>query len=143
MAQGYRHRPVEEAENFIGGWYRTGDVGALDQEDMLQILGRVSDIGGTGVSPVALQDTMCSEPSVRYAVLVAEPDRDGWVAAAEAWPGGTVDSAACRAALAARHGEQAAASVQVMPVRQIPRTEQGKPNRPAIRAAAVSGSGVL
>jgi fatty-acyl-CoA synthase len=143
MAQGYRHRPVEEAENFTGGWYRTGDVGALDQEDMLQILGRVSDIGDTGVSPVALQDTMCSEPSVRYAVLVAEPDRDGWVAAAEAWPGGTVDSAACRAALAARHSEQAAASVQVIPVRQIPWTEQGKPNRPAIRAAAVSGSGVL
>jgi fatty-acyl-CoA synthase len=136
MAQGYRHRPVEEAEHFTGGWYRTGDLGALDDEDMLQILGRVSDIGDRGVSQVALQDTLCSQPSVRYAVLVAGADRDGWVAAAEAWPGGTVDLGSCRAALAARHGERTAAVVQVMPVDQIPRTEQGKPNRPAIAAAA-------
>ena len=90
MAQGYRHRPVEEAENFTGGWYRTGDLGALDGEDMLQILGRAVDIGQSGVSPVALQDTLCRQPSVRYAVLVADPGQ-GWIAAAEAWPGGTVD----------------------------------------------------
>ena len=143
MAQGYRHRPAEEAASFTGGWYRTGDLGALDSEGMLQILGRTSDIGGTGVSPVALQDTLCRQPSVRYAVLVADPERGapgvggrGWVAAAEAWPGGVVDPEQCRAGLAAVHGEQTAASVQVMPVEQIPRTEQGKPNRPAIRATA-------
>jgi len=137
MALGYRHRPVEEAQNFADGWYRTGDLGALDGEDMLQILGRVTDIGQTGVSPVALQDTLCRQPSVRYAVLVADPGRGGWVAAAEAWPGGAVDPAQCRAALAADHGEATAGSVRLLLVDQIPLTEQGKPNRPAIRAAAL------
>jgi fatty-acyl-CoA synthase len=138
MALGYRHRPVEEAQNFADGWYRTGDLGALDGEDMLQILGRVTDIGAAGVSPVALQDTLCRQPSVRYAVLVADPGLGGWVAAAEAGPGGTVDPAQCRAALAAEYGEATASSVRFLPVDQIPLTEQGKPNRPAIRTAAHS-----
>jgi fatty-acyl-CoA synthase len=146
MAQGYRHRPAEEAQNFAAGWYRTGDLGALDDEDMLQILGRVTDIGETGVSPVTLQDTLCRQPSVRYAVLVADPDlagpgRSGWVAAAEAWPGRTVDPGQCRAALAAEYGEATASSVRFLLVDQIPLTEQGKPNRPAIRAAAHSAAG--
>jgi fatty-acyl-CoA synthase len=144
MAQGYRHRPAEEAQNFTAGWYRTGDLGALDPEGMLQILGRVTDIGATGVSPVALQDTLCRQPSVRYAVLVADPDpgRGGWVAAAEAWPGGAVETAECHAALSAEYGEVTAAAVHVLPVGQIPRTEQGKPNRPAIRDAAHPAAGL-
>ncbi len=126
---------VAGAENFTGGWYRTGDLGALDGEDMLQILGRAVDIGDTGVSPVAPQDTLCGQPSVRYAVLVADPGQ-GWIAAAEAWPGGTVDIEASRAAVAGRHGPEAATSLRLMPVDRIPLTEQGKPDRPAIRAAA-------
>src|SRR6202034_4068693 len=60
MSQGYRHRPVEEAENFASGWYRTGDLGVLDGEGMLQILGRASDIGlDATITPVDLQDTLC------------------------------------------------------------------------------------
>jgi fatty-acyl-CoA synthase len=137
MSQGYRHRPVEEAENFASGWYRTGDLGVLDGEGMLQILGRASDIGlDATITPVDLQDTLCGQPSVRYAVPVKDPDREVWIAAAEAWPGGAVAVEQCRAALAQRYGHQAAASVQLFPVDRIPLTEQGKPNRPAIRAAA-------
>jgi fatty-acyl-CoA synthase len=135
MALGYRHRPVEETENFTAGWYRTGDLGALDSEDMLQILGRAVDIGESGVSPAALQDTLCRQPSIRYAVLVADPGR-GWIAAAEAWPGRAVDAEQCHAAVAEDHGPEVAAGLRLMPVDQIPLTEQGKPNRPAIHAAA-------
>ena len=107
---------------------------------MLQILGRAVDIGASGVSPVALQDTLCRQPSVRYAVLVADPGQ-GWIAAAEAWAGGAVDAEQCRAAVAQDHGPDVAASLRLMPVDQIPLTEQGKPNRPAIRAAASEAAG--
>jgi fatty-acyl-CoA synthase len=136
MALGYRHRPAEEAGHFTDGWYRTGDLGALDGEDMLQIFGRAADIGDGTVTPVQLQEALCRQASVRYAVLVAEPGQGTWIAAAEAWPGGTVDVAQGQAAIAALHGEQAAASVHVMPIGRIPLTEQGKPDRPAIRAIA-------
>lgn len=135
MAQGYRHRPLEEAEHFVDGWYRTGDLGELDDEGMLRILGRASDIGELG-APVALQDALCGTPSVRYAVLVRVPGRDEWVAAVEAWPGRAIDAEQCRAAVAARHGYRAADALRLLPVDRMPLTEQGKPNRPAILAAA-------
>ena len=41
-----------------------------------------------------------------------------------------------RATVTESHGPQVAASLRLMPVDQIPLTEQGKPNRPAIRVAA-------
>ncbi|WP_181784947.1 class I adenylate-forming enzyme family protein, partial [Pseudonocardia pini] len=137
MAQGYTNRPVEEAEHFVDGWYRTGDLGCLDEEGMLRILGRESDIGELGaVTPTELQDTLCRVPSVRYAVLVADPARDVRIVAAQAWPGGAVDVAECRAAVAAEHGEAVAASLHLLPVDAVPLTEQGKPNRVAIRELA-------
>ncbi|WP_433502393.1 class I adenylate-forming enzyme family protein [Pseudonocardia halophobica] len=140
MAQGYRHRPVEEAEHFVDGWYRTGDLGELDAEGMLRVLGRETDIGALGaVTTVDLQDTLCRLPSVRYAVLVADLEEGVRIAAVEAWPGGTVDAEECRDAVAAEHGPEVAASLRVLPVDRVPLTEQGKPNRPAIRAAALSG----
>lgn len=139
MAQGYRHRRVEEAEHFVDGWYRTGDLGELDTEGMLRVLGRESDIGALGaVTTVDLQDTLCRLPSVRYAVLVADLEEDVCIAAVEAWPGGTVDAEECRDAVAAEHGPEVAATLRVLPVDRVPLTEQGKPDRPAIRAAALS-----
>jgi fatty-acyl-CoA synthase len=133
MAQGYTNRPVEEAEHFVDGWYRTGDLGCLDDEGMLRILGRESDVGELGaVTPTELQDSLCRLPSVRYAVLVSDPATGVRLAAVEAWPGGTVDVADCRAAVRDRHG----VDVTVLPVDRIPLTEQGKPNRVAIRNLA-------
>jgi len=141
MAQGYTNRPVEEAEHFVDGWYRTGDCGCLDDEGMLRILGRESDIGELGsVTPTDLQDTLCSLPSVRYAVLVADPARGVRIAAAEAWPGRSVDVADCRAAVEARYGTAVAASLHVVAVEEVPLTEQGKPNRVAIRELAAVSS---
>jgi fatty-acyl-CoA synthase len=137
MAQGYRHRPVDEAERFVDGWYRTGDLGCLDEEGMLRVSGRAADIGGTdAVTPVELQEILCRLPSVRYAVLVTDPERGLRLAAAEAWPGGAVDVEACREAVAAAHGPEVAATLRVLPVDRVPLTEQGKPDRAAIRAAA-------
>jgi fatty-acyl-CoA synthase len=42
MAAGYRNRPVEQAAAFRDGWYRTGDLGRLDDEGYLHILGRAA-----------------------------------------------------------------------------------------------------
>ena len=146
MAQGYRHRPAEEARHFTDGWYRTGDLGELDGEGMLRILGRATDIGDGDLSPVDLQDTLCQQPSVRYAVLVADPDRGApgrpsWIAAAEPWPGHTIDIEGCGAALTARYGSETVSALRLLPVDQIPVTEQGKPNRLAIRTDAGQAAG--
>ncbi len=138
MAQGYRHRPDDQAGHFVDGWYRTGDLGGYDDEGMLRVDGRAEDKGGPdGVPFVDLQDTLCRIPSVRYAVPVFDLDRGVRIAAVEAWPGGRVDGVACVDAVAAEHGAAIAASLQVLPMGRIPLTEQGKPDRLAIRAMAV------
>ena len=56
MASGYRHRPVEEAANFVDGWYRPGDLGHLDDDGYPHINGRAADcaeIEGRLVTPAA------------------------------------------------------------------------------------------
>ena len=131
MAQGYRHRDEEEAERFVDGWYRTGDVGGLDAEGMLRIDGRAVDIAAAGAPPVDLQDTLCRLPAVRYAVVVTDPDRGVALSAVEPWPGGAVDLDECAAALSVEHG----VTLPIVAFAAIPRTEQGKPDRAAIGAA--------
>jgi fatty-acyl-CoA synthase len=138
MAQGYRHRPDEEATHFVDGWYRTGDIGRLGDEDMLVIDGRATDIAAIGAPSVDVQDTLCRLPAVRYAVVITDPDRGVPLAAVEPWPGGAVDPAECAAAIAAEHGDAVAAGLRLLPFAEIPRTEQGKPDRVAIAAAACS-----
>jgi fatty-acyl-CoA synthase len=139
MAHGYRNRPVEDAAHFIDGWYRTGDLGRLDDDGMLCVLGRAADVTEFGaVTPTDLQDTLCRQPSVRYADLVSDPHRRVRVAATEAWPGATVDVEACRTAVAAEHGPDVAATLRLLPVERVPLTEQGKPNRRAIWALAAN-----
>jgi hypothetical protein len=49
------------------------------------------------------------------------------------WPGSAVDTDACRASVAMEFGSEAAASLALVPLARVPRTEQGKPDRPAIR----------
>jgi len=98
---------------------------------MLRIDGRAADIAAAGAPPVDLQDTLCRLPSVRYAVVITDPDRGVALAAVEPWPGGSVDLAACATALSVEHG----VTLPILAFAAIPRTEQGKPDRAAIGAA--------
>jgi fatty-acyl-CoA synthase len=135
MASGYRHRPVEQAANFVDGWYRTGDLGNLDEEGYLHVHGRVVDcaeIDGRLVTPALLQDRLCRRPDVRYAVSVLDPDTGTRVVAVVPWPGQTVDATGCLDAITDEFGPSVASTVVVLPMDWIPLTEQGKPNRPEI-----------
>jgi fatty-acyl-CoA synthase len=135
-SSGYLHRPVEQAANFIDGWYRPGDLGELDDEGYLYIHGRVVDcavIDGRLVTPVDLQDLLCRRADVRYAVIVLDPDTGTRVAAVLPWPGQPVDRAGCLAEIGTAFGPSLASTMVVLPLAAMPLTEQGKPNRPEIR----------
>ncbi|MEJ2865721.1 class I adenylate-forming enzyme family protein [Actinomycetospora flava] len=139
MAHGYRNRPVEQAEHFVDGWYRTGDLGRLGADGHLHILGRAADcavVDGRLVTPTGIEDTLMRVPGVRYAVVVADGDRR--VAAVQSWDGTPADPRACRDAVAAEHGDAVAATFVVVAVDEVPLTEQGKPDRSAISARAPS-----
>jgi fatty-acyl-CoA synthase len=138
MAQGYRNRPKQEAVAFREGWYSTGDLGFLDQRGLLHILDRAMDMtlaDEAMLGPAQLQDTLCRLHGVRYAVVVPGDAASNWVAAVVPWPGAPLDVVECRAPVWIAHG-MAAGAITVLSCQHIPLTEQGKPDRAAIRALA-------
>jgi fatty-acyl-CoA synthase len=135
MASGYRGNPGLSSRSFRAGWYVTGDVGRLDKDGFLHILGRALDaqeINGSLVMPTEMEATICELPSVRYAVVVRDPETRVTVAAVIAWAGESIDDRECRRAIMDRFGAVVAASLIVVPVEHMPLTEQGKPERAAI-----------
>jgi len=73
---GYWHNDQATADAFDDGWFRTGDLGALDDDGYLTITGRKKDLlvtaGGKNVSPGPLEDRMRSHPLVSQAVVVGD-----------------------------------------------------------------------
>jgi acyl-CoA synthetase (AMP-forming)/AMP-acid ligase II len=61
------------------GWLRTGDLGRLDDEGFLTLLGRRGDKivrGGENVHPLEVERVLENHPSVREVVVVGVPDRE-------------------------------------------------------------------
>lgn len=59
------------------GWYRTGDIGVLDDEGWLTITDRAKDViirGGENVSPAEVEDLLLRLPGVAEVAVVAAPD---------------------------------------------------------------------
>ncbi len=78
LADGYIDLPDETAISFKGGWFRTGDVGFLDEQDRLSITGRTKlfiSTGGFKVDPAEVEAVIGSHPSVRDVVVVGVPVR--------------------------------------------------------------------
>ena len=74
---GYEANPAANAEAFTpGGWFRTGDQGALDPEGYLRLTGRLKEIinrGGEKVSPREVDEVLMDHPAVSQCVAFAIP----------------------------------------------------------------------
>lgn len=73
---GYWRNEKATAESFEDGWFRTGDLGDLDDEGYVTITGRTKDLlvtaGGKNISPGPLEDRIRSHPIVSQAVVVGD-----------------------------------------------------------------------
>jgi acyl-CoA synthetase (AMP-forming)/AMP-acid ligase II len=73
VMRGYWRNPVLTAEVLRAGWLRTGDIGTLDGNGYLSIVGRTGDMyirGGYNVHPVEVERVLAAHPDVKEAVVV-------------------------------------------------------------------------
>ncbi len=75
---GYWERPDANREAFTDdGWFRTGDLGAVDDEGYVRIEGRAKELiisGGYNIYPREVEDAVRAHPGVEDVAVVGEPD---------------------------------------------------------------------
>ena len=74
VTAGYEANPEANAGAFVGGWFRTGDQGVLDEDGYLTITGRLKEIinrGGEKISPYEVDEVLMGHDAVAQAVTFA------------------------------------------------------------------------
>jgi len=139
-------RPVrywKDPDAATDGWYRTGDLGRVDPDGRVYVLGRLKELinrGGLHVSPTEVETALRLHPAVSDGAVVAAPDPvlgEAICACVVASDAGPPDLAELRTFLAqvlARHKLPDELSL----VEVIPRTKIGKVDRVALRAVVVA-----
>jgi cyclohexanecarboxylate-CoA ligase len=59
------------------GWFKTGDLAAVDEDGFVQITGRKKDIiirGGTNIAPAEVERVLAAHAAVQEAVVIGIPD---------------------------------------------------------------------
>jgi long-chain acyl-CoA synthetase len=73
---GYWRNEQATADAFTDGWFKTGDLGALDEDGFLKITGRKKEIivtaGGKNVAPAVLEDQLRAHPLISQAMVVGD-----------------------------------------------------------------------
>lgn len=73
VMRGYWRNPELTATVLRDGWLRTGDMGVLDEDGNLSIIGRTGDMyirGGYNVHPVEVERVLANHPAVKEAAVV-------------------------------------------------------------------------
>lgn len=61
------------------GWYRTGDMGYVDEEGYIYLTGRADDLivrGGENISPEEVENALYTHPKIEEAAVIGVPDPD-------------------------------------------------------------------
>jgi long-chain acyl-CoA synthetase len=77
VMQGYWNKPEETRNAFVGRFFRTGDVGYMDEEGFIFIVDRIKDMincSGFKVYPRRIEDTLYQHPSVEEVTVIGVSD---------------------------------------------------------------------
>jgi 2-furoate---CoA ligase len=134
----YWKRPDADAKAIQGRWYRTGDLGKLDEDGELYVVGRVDDMiisGGENIFPEEVEDALARSKLVAGCAVVGMPDeRLGAKVVAFVEPAGAelapdeLDNACLRSGLARFKRPR-----EYVFVKAIPRSASGKLLRRKLR----------
>ena len=76
VLKGYWNNEAATKSTFDGDWFKTGDIGELDEDGFLAITGRKKELiitaGGKNVAPALLEDPLRANPLISQAVVVGD-----------------------------------------------------------------------
>ncbi|HEX2134420.1 MAG TPA: AMP-binding protein, partial [Microvirga sp.] len=75
---GYYDNPEANAKAFRDGWFRTGDLGHMDEQGFVYITGRASDMyisGGSNIYPREIEEKILTHPAIAEVAVVGVPDK--------------------------------------------------------------------
>lgn len=133
VTSGYWNNPEANAQSWLDGWYRTGDMGLIDEDGHLRIVDRKKSMiitGGVNVYPAEVERGMSALPDVAEVIVFGRPD-DMWGERVVAVVYGPQEAAAqslldaCKPLL----GSYKAPKELIVSDRPLPRTTSGKISR--------------
>ena len=137
--KGYWRMPEKTAEEFTDDlWFKTGDVGKLDERGVVTIVGRSKDLiisGGYNVYPAEIEACLNEQPGVAESAVVGVPHADfgeAVIAVVVPQAGAAVDAAALIATLKGRIANFKVPK-QVFVEAELPRNQMGKVQKNLLR----------
>ncbi|GHF53720.1 MULTISPECIES: AMP-binding protein [Streptomyces] len=149
LMTGYHGDPDRTAESMAGGYYRTGDIGARDEDGYITYVGRADDVFKASdykISPFELESALLEHEAVAEAAVVPAPDPlrlavpKAYVVLAEGWEPGP-DTAK----ILFEHSRAVLAPykrIRRLEFAELPKTVSGKIRRIELRERTALGTGV-
>ena len=137
--KGYWRMPEKAAEEFTpDGWFKTGDVGKVDAQGVLTIVGRSKDLiitGGYNVYPAEVEGSLNDLPGVAESAVIGAPHPDfgeGVVAVVVAKPGASLSAGELLGELKTRIANFKVPK-HLFVVAELPRNTMGKVQKNLLR----------
>ncbi|MFE9093296.1 AMP-binding protein [Streptomyces sp. NPDC007264] len=147
LMTGYHGDPDRTAEAMAGGYYRTGDIGARDEDGYITYVGRADDVFKASdykISPFELESALLEHEAVAEAAVVPAPDElrlavpKAYIVLAAGWEPGP-DTAK----VLFEHSREVLAPykrIRRLEFADLPKTVSGKIRRIELREATAAGS---
>ncbi len=136
---GYVQARHNEGAFTADGWLNSGDLGRIDAEGVLTLVGRIKDLiirGGHNIDPGMIEEVLHQHPAVEIAAAVGKPDSYAGelpVAYVQLRPGQQADAGELQAFARERIPERAANPVNIFLTEAMPLTGVGKVFKPELR----------
>jgi len=138
--QGYWRNPQASAEALRDGWFHSGDIGYVDDENFLFIVDRLKDVinrSGEKIAAAEVESCLSQMPEIDEAAVIAVPDAvtgEAVVAVVTAKPGATLTAEQVQEHVAAHLASYKVPSRVLIREQRLPRNPAGKVLKNELRA---------